>query len=75
MIDENMEGKVYPPLFQTHGELDELVLPEWGRATCNELKQRGVAVDFHTFSNLYHEFNRKTLHLLETWVLKLLPEW
>lgn len=73
-LDGESQDKRYPPLFQTHGELDELVLPEWGHKTCGELRRRGVAVDFQTFGNLYHEFHRKTLHLLEKWILKHLPE-
>lgn len=73
-LDEESEVSRLPPLFQTHGNMDELVLPEWGRKTCEELKRRGVDVDFHMFDNLYHEFHRKTFHLLEKWILKRLPE-
>ncbi|GAB1607238.1 lysophospholipase-like protein 1 [Argonauta hians] len=64
----------WPPLFMSHGRDDPLVLPEWGCTTSEELKSRGVALDFHMLDNLYHEFNKKNLNLLRSWILKHLPE-
>lgn len=58
----------------SHGKDDSLVLPDWGRVTYDELKSRGVDAELHMFDNLYHEFNKKTLHLLQSWILKHLPE-
>ncbi|XP_014773447.1 lysophospholipase-like protein 1 isoform X1 [Octopus bimaculoides] len=73
-LDTSSNLTQWPPLFMSHGKDDSLVLPEWGRVTYNELKSRGVDSELHMFDNLYHEFNKKTLHLLKSWILKHLPE-
>ncbi|VDI56258.1 phospholipase/carboxylesterase [Mytilus galloprovincialis] len=62
-----------PKLFCCHGDLDQLVLPEWGLNTSKQLQDIGISTEFHKF-NFYHEMNFKEISMLREWILKLIPE-
>ena len=64
-----------PPLFQCHGQKDNLVLYNWGVNTHQRLKELGVSnSQFHTFPNLFHEMNTEEVLMLRNWIEERLPE-
>eukprot|EP00105_Crassostrea_gigas_P011445 XP_011427114.1 PREDICTED: lysophospholipase-like protein 1 [Crassostrea gigas] len=69
----NVEDRsALPPLLQCHGTRDELVLFDWGKTTFKTLTDLGVYGEFHEF-NIFHEFNKKELQILQRWMLDKLP--
>ncbi|KAJ7985672.1 hypothetical protein DPEC_G00354490 [Dallia pectoralis] len=67
-------GSPLPELFQCHGTGDELVAHKWGQNTMVLLKQAGLAVSFHSFSDLQHQLSQPEMELLRSWILtKLIP--
>ncbi|XP_076441687.1 lysophospholipase-like protein 1 [Babylonia areolata] len=63
-----------PPLQQLHGEDDDLVLYDWGRATHNKLQSLGVKGEFVSFPNLTHMINAGMAKSAREWIAKMLPE-
>lgn len=63
-----------PPLFACHGKRDPLVQYDWGKKTVDTLTDAGIKTEFHSFPNLSHEMNTKELHLLQEWIMRILPE-
>ncbi|XP_030854295.1 lysophospholipase-like protein 1 [Strongylocentrotus purpuratus] len=57
-----------PPLFQCHGQVDPLVLYEWGETTKDQLTRAGVTCQFQRYPRLYHEMNKDELDKLQAWI-------
>ena len=62
-----------PPLYQGHGDMDELVPIMWGKATSERLASLGVKTSFQSYP-IDHEMNRKEIDALTKWVEATLPE-
>ncbi|KAK2183975.1 hypothetical protein NP493_288g01038 [Ridgeia piscesae] len=62
-----------PPLHQGHGDTDELVPIEWGKATSVRLASLGVKTSFQSYP-IDHEMNWKEIDALTKWVEATLPE-
>ncbi len=62
-----------PPLFQAHGDVDEMVPLPWGRNTFDELKDMGVKGEFHVIEHTYHEIKGREIDLLFDWITKTVP--
>ncbi|KAJ8308474.1 hypothetical protein KUTeg_013348 [Tegillarca granosa] len=71
-LKQTTDKEKLPPLFQCHGERDELSSIEWAKETHKNLTDLGVKGEFHSF-NMFHEFNKRELTMWRQWVLKLLP--
>lgn len=63
----------FPPLFQSHGTSDTLVLHGWGRETSAQLSRRGVKAEFHSIPDSDHELHPAALQPLHAWIAKRLP--
>ncbi|XP_055611611.1 lysophospholipase-like protein 1 [Uranotaenia lowii] len=62
-----------PELLMIHGELDNLIPVDWGRATFEELTNFGVQGEFVTQWNMAHEIRLKHLQQIIQWILMLVP--
>ena len=71
--DLRREPSPTPPLFQSHGEQDELVLYQWGKDSFNKLTTLGVQGVFHSVPGLSHELDRSTVLKLRDWINEILP--
>ncbi|KAI4463542.1 lysophospholipase-related [Holotrichia oblita] len=71
---QNSPESLDTPLIMFHGDRDTLVLPKWGRTTCDNLRKHGVRAEFHIVQNCLHELKKKQLHHLLDWINKILPE-
>lgn len=63
-----------PPLFQAHGDVDDLVPLKWGETTHQLLKEGGVQGDFHVMERVGHSINRRATLMLKAWIEAHLPE-
>ncbi|KAB8337124.1 hypothetical protein FH972_021428 [Carpinus fangiana] len=63
-----------PPVFMGHGQEDPLVRLEWGQATAEGLKKKGIEVDWHEYPRLPHSAAPEEIDDLEKWVTKRLDE-
>ena len=64
----------HPPLFQSHGDADTLVLHQWGKDTYERLRGYGIEGSFLSLPGVDHEMTQETLQELVTWINKILPE-
>ena len=71
-IKENEDGEL-PPLYQTHGANDNLVLTQWGGATHKKLRQLGVSGQYQVYPNMGHELIGPEIDGLKHWILLKLP--
>lgn len=62
-----------PPLFQSHGDADPLVLYPWGKDTYEKLSALGVEGEFHTVPGRVHELDIDTLTKLCSWIDNRVP--
>ena len=62
-----------PPLYQTHGVHDNLVLAQWGGATHKKLRQLGVNGQYLVYPNICHEISDSVFVGLKHWILTKLP--
>ena len=62
-----------PPLYQTHGVNDSLVLAQWGGTTHKRLRQLGVNGQYQVYPNLGHELSEPVVEGLRRWILTKLP--
>jgi len=61
-------------LYQAHGDEDDLVDIDWGSQTNKELKELGVATEFHVYPGMGHEMIKKELLQLKNWIGSVCPE-
>ena len=66
-------GDDLPPLYQTHGVRDSLVLPQWAGASHKKLRQLGVNGQYLVYPNMGHEINESCFEGLTHWILSKLP--
>lgn len=62
-----------PPLYQTHGIHDNLVLAPWGGATHKKLRQLGVNGQYLVYPDICHELSKSVVEGLRHWILSKLP--
>lgn len=62
-----------PPLYQTYGHNDNLVLAEWSDTTHEKLRQLGVAGQYQVYPNVDHELTQPVIDDLKRWILSKLP--
>ena len=60
-------GASETPIFMAHGDHDDVVLPERGRAARDQLRAAGLAPSWHSFP-MGHEICLEQLSLLGTWL-------
>lgn len=63
-----------PPVLQIHGGRDVFIHHDWGKATCDKLRNLGVDITFHTIPDMPHELRPQVLDILRKWALKQVPE-
>lgn len=56
------------PVLMMHGERDELINYDWGKATATNLLLRGVDVRFESYSDLDHEIGEEELKDALSWM-------
>ena len=56
------------PIFQAHGGVDMVVLPQWGRMTRDILTENGYAVEYREYPMLSHEISNQELEDLNHWL-------
>jgi len=71
-ITEHDDGEL-PPLYQTHGVNDSLVLAQWGGATHKKLRQLGISGQYQVYPNMCHELTETVVDGLKHWILAKLP--
>jgi len=65
----------WPPIFVAHGAADDFILPKWGKATCEKLRQYGIATSFRLIPNAHHEMTPQEIsELLEFLSKTIKPE-
>lgn len=67
------DGGELPPLYQTHGKDDNLVLAQWGGSTHKRLRQLGVSGQYQVYSDVCHELSESVVEGLRHWVVSKLP--
>lgn len=69
--DERSEANLRTPVFLAHGNADEMVVPERGRASRDQLKALGHAVEWHEY-DMPHSVCMEEIRDLESWLQKVL---
>lgn len=63
------EGKNHTtPIFQAHGGMDMVVLPQWGRMTHSVLAENGYAVEYREYPMLPHAIAPNEIEDLNRWL-------
>ena len=70
---EDGEGKLSTPIFQCHGDWDEMVSIQWGRQTNELLRKHFQDVKFTEMKGMGHEANQEELDLVKEFIKKRLP--
>ncbi|XP_045187420.2 lysophospholipase-like protein 1 isoform X2 [Mercenaria mercenaria] len=68
------DARPVPPLFQSHGEEDSLVMYPWGQDTFKRLTELGVKGQFHSVPGVYHDLDKQTLLKLCDWINVQVPQ-
>ncbi|KAF2347588.1 Phospholipase/carboxylesterase/thioesterase [Trinorchestia longiramus] len=61
------ERSFLPPLYQTHGVDDTLVLPSWGVETNKQLTKRGVLTEFLSVPHCCHSLHKAAVEQVLSW--------
>ncbi len=59
------------PIFQAHGTLDPVVLPEWARTTHNILQENDFNITYCEY-NIMHNISQDTIDSINQWILPLI---
>ncbi|KAF2722176.1 Phospholipase/carboxylesterase [Polychaeton citri CBS 116435] len=74
LIDQSGGVNNETPVFMGHGDSDPLVLPRWGKATADQLKEWGFKVDLKIYPGLPHSAAPEEIEDLEKWLQERIPE-
>ena len=71
LADERSDANHDLPVFQAHGSLDPMVVPERGEAAREQLRSLGYDLEWHEYAML-HEVCEEEIHALGAWLNKRL---
>ena len=57
-----------------HGGADDFVRPQWGEATYQQLRARGLDVQWKVYPGMRHELRREELDDLNAWMMPLVRD-
>ena len=57
-----------PRVWMAHGARDGFVLPQWGEATSEKLREAGLEVEWQTYAGLRHSLRQDELEDLSRWM-------
>ncbi len=73
VLQSDMVSSNLPPVFQTHGQKDDIVPFEWGKTTNKRLSKLGVNTIFREYPSLFHQISTQEMKDLRQWLHQRLP--
>jgi phospholipase/carboxylesterase len=61
------------PIYVAHGDLDNLIRPEWGKSTCKRLQELGMTATYKEYTALSHGLCREEIRDLKSWIKERVP--
>ncbi len=62
-----------PPIFMSHGKVDDLVDFEWGKTTHSVLRGLNINIEFREYEDLGHELSPAQLKDVKQWITPKIP--
>ncbi len=62
-----------PPIFMSHGKIDDLVDFEWAKSTHSTLRSLNVNAEFREYEDIDHQLSALQLKDLKKWIETKIP--